>query len=154
MNSQRKSVLLWRAVVLFFLFSGSVQAAKVLTPETIDGVPTVDTAWVVENYKNMVVIDTRKKSEYVEGHLPGALQLVYRGQRKVKTPDFDPSKDRFAINKIPGDKATPIIVYCQGPYCWKSYKASVVLHRKGYQKIYWYRDGYPGWKKAGHPIEK
>lgn len=136
------------------LMATEAQAAKVLTPETIDGVPTVDTAWVAKNYQQMVVIDTRKKSEYVEGHLPGALQLTYRDQRKVKRPDFDASKDRFAFNKLPGDKATGLIIYCQGPYCWKSYKAAVVLHRKGYENVYWYRDGFPGWKKAGQPIEK
>ncbi|MBT3402342.1 MAG: rhodanese-like domain-containing protein [Gammaproteobacteria bacterium] len=132
----------------------NAQAAKVLTPETIDELQTVDSAWVLENHKNMVVIDTRKKSEFVEGHLPGALQLTYRGQRKVKVPDFDSSKDRFAIDKIPGDKTTAVIIYCQGVYCWKSYKAAVMLHRKGYSKVYWYRDGYPGWKKAGYPVEK
>ena len=150
---KQKFVLFWILAALS-LSGANVFAAKVLTPETITNIPTVDTGWVKANMKGAVIIDTRKKAEYVEGHVPGALLLTYRGQRKVKVPDFDASKDRFNTKKIPGDKNTSLIIYCQGPYCWKSYKAAVVLHRAGYKNVYWYRNGYPGWKKAGLPIDR
>ena len=43
-------------------------------------------------------------------------------------------KDELDLNQFPTDKNAPIIVYCNGPRCWKSYKASVLLIKAGYKK--------------------
>ncbi len=104
------------------------------------------TAWVKDNYQEMKVFDARKKAEYVEGHIPGAVSAPYKEKSK-KAKDFDASKDGLDQKKFP-------VVYCNGPRCWKSYKAAVVLIREGYTKVYWYRNsGFPGWKSQGYPVE-
>ncbi len=139
--------------VMMVAFSGNALAVKPLTPETIQGVTVVDDAWVKENLERYQVFDVRKKAEFIEGHLPGASWNHYR-EKSAKSPDFDETEDTFDLSKFPSDKSARIIVYCNGPRCWKSYKASVLLVRAGYTNIHWYRNGgFPGWKAKGYPVE-
>lgn len=144
------SVLTLGATVL--AFSGSALAAKPVTPETVDGVKVVDTAFVKANMGKMKIYDTRKKAEYVDGHLPTATHAYYKEKSK-KSAAFDSSKDKPKTKKITQNKSDAIIFYCNGPRCWKSFKFSVVAQRMGYTNVHWYRDGYPAWIKAGNPKE-
>lgn len=126
---------------------------KPLTPTRIPGVTTVNDKWVKANYKKIMVFDVRKKAEYVEAHIPGAISNHYK-EKSRKAVNFNFRKDRLNMSKFPVNKNTPIIIHCNGPRCWKSYKASVILKRAGYKKIYWYRNnGFPGWKSKGYPVE-
>lgn len=123
------------------------------TPASLAGVTVVDDAWVKDNYKKMKVYDARKKAEYVEGHIAGAISAPY-GEKSDKSVKFDASKDTFDTKVFPSDKNEPIILYCNGPMCWKSYKSAVLLLKEGYKKMYWYRnDGFPSWKSKGYPVE-
>jgi PQQ-dependent catabolism-associated CXXCW motif protein len=51
-----------------------------------------------------------------------------------------------------GDKETPLIFFCR-PDCWMSWNAGRRALSLGYQKIYWFRPGLPGWKEQGLPTE-
>jgi rhodanese-related sulfurtransferase len=124
-----------------------------LTPETLDGAKVVDDEWVKDNHTRMKVYDVRKPAEYAEGHVAGAIQASY-DEKSDKDASFDASKDTFDMSKFPADKGEPMIVYCNGPRCWKSYKASVLLVKNGYKGVYWYRNGgFPAWKSKGYPVE-
>jgi len=139
--------------LLLLVFAGTAFAEKPLTPESLSGVKVVDDEWVKANMDKYKVFDVRKKAEFVEGHLPGAEWVYYR-EKSEKAVDFDPEEDNFKIEKFPSDKGTPIIVYCNGPRCWKSYKTAVLLQRAGYTNVHWYRNGgFPGWKSKGYPVE-
>lgn len=128
-------------------------AAKPLTPESINGATIVGDKWVKDNHGKMSVFDVRKKAEYIDAHIPGAVSVPYR-EKSAKSVDFDSSEDRFKLAKFPTNKSDPVIVYCNGPRCWKSYKAAVLLVRAGHTKVYWYRnDGLPGWRTKGYPVE-
>ncbi len=59
-----------------------------------------------------------------EGHIKGAISVPYR-ERSAKTPDFDASKDQFDLSKLPGNKEAVVVIYCNGPECWKSFKTSI-----------------------------
>lgn len=123
------------------------------TPASLSGVTVVDDAWVKDNYKKMKVYDVRKKAEYVEGHIAGAISVPY-GEKSDKVVNFDASKDTFDTKAFPSDKNESFILYCNGPMCWKSYKAAVLLLKEGHKKMYWYRnDGFPSWKSKGYPVE-
>jgi len=122
------------------------------TPTSVPGVTTVDADWVKANMGKVKVYDARKKGEYAEGHIPGAVLATYDEQSK-KAPDFDPSQDKWDMSVYPTDKNTPIVVYCNGVKCWKSYKSVVRLHKAGYKKIYWLRTGFPEWQSKGYPVE-
>jgi rhodanese-related sulfurtransferase len=67
--------------------------------------------------------------------------------------DFDASQDSIDLSKLPADKKTAILIYCNGPECWKSYKASTAAIKAGYKTVYWYRLGIPEWKAKGYPTE-
>ena len=92
-----------------------------------------------------VAIDTRVASEYAEGHIKGALSVPYR-EKSEKSAEFDASKDQFDLSKLPVNKEAAIVLYCNGPECWKSYKAATVAIKGGYSNIHWYRLGFPDWK--------
>jgi rhodanese-related sulfurtransferase len=99
-----------------------------------------------------VVIDSRVASEYAEGHIKDAVNVPYR-EKSEKAVNFDASQDEFNLAKLPADKAAAIVIYCNGPECWKSFKASTVAIKGGYTNILWYRDGFPQWKSKGLPAE-
>jgi rhodanese-related sulfurtransferase len=148
----KKTLLALVAIVSAFIITVPVMAEEPLTPASHQGVTVVDNDWVKTNHGKMKVFDVRKKAEYVEAHLPGAIFVPY-DEKSEKVADFDAKKDNLDLSKFPADKNDPVIVYCNGPRCWKSYKASVLLVKAGHKKVYWYRDGFPGWKSKGYPVE-
>ena len=73
-------------------------------------------------------------------------------EKSLKEVDFDAKKDDFsALKTIPKDK--PVVFLCNGPECWKSYKASRAALAEGYTKIYWFRGGMPEWREKRLPVE-
>ncbi len=149
-----KKILMALFVVASMLFiAGPAVAEKPITPESLKGVTVVDDAWVKANHGTMKIFDVRKKAEYVEAHLPGAISVPYKEKSK-KVSDFDASMDKFDLSKFPADKNAPFIVHCNGMRCWKSYKASTLLLKAGYKNVKWYRHGgFPGWVAKGYPVE-
>lgn len=143
------------ACVLVFtslFFVNPATADKVATPETLQGVETVNVDWVKANMDSAVLVDTRKKAVYVRGHIPGAINIPYK-IKSAMSADADLSEDRFDLAKLPQDKSSKIIVYCHAEYCWNSYKAAQKISDAGYAKVYRFRDGYPAWESAGYPVE-
>jgi rhodanese-related sulfurtransferase len=139
------------ALLLGMLFAGPVRADD--TPATLAGAALVNAEDVVKAAAGGAkVIDTRVASEYAEGHLKGAMNVPYR-EKSAKAVDFDASQDQFDLAKLPPDKAAAIVMYCNGPECWKSFKASMAAIKGGYTNIHWYRTGYPDWKSKGLPTE-
>ena len=146
-----KKVLSIVIAMSLLLLAGQAMAA-VMTPDTIDGVKTVNAEWVKANEATVKVFDARKKGEYVEGHVPGAISAPYK-EKSEKAVAFDPSMDKMKMSAYPSDKSTPVVVYCNGVKCWKSYKTIVQLKSAGYSNLNWLRDGYPGWTEKGYPVE-
>jgi len=140
------------SVFIVLLLSMPVLAEKPLTPERLEGAAVVTTEWVKANYGKVGIYDVRKKAEYVEAHIKGAISIPYK-EKSAKSADFDASMDKLKISKFPADKNSPIVVHCNGPRCWKSYKAAVLLVRAGYKNVKWYRDGIPDWVAKGNPVE-
>src|SRR3954471_14946675 len=132
------------AVFLGILCSGMAQAAD--TPAALAGAKLVAAEDVVKaQAAGAVIVDSRVAAEYAEGHIKGALNVPYR-EKSEKAISFDASQDEFNLAKLPADKAAAIVIYCNGPECWKSYKASSVALKGGYSNVLWYREGFPQWK--------
>jgi rhodanese-related sulfurtransferase len=139
------------ALFLAFLLIGPAQAAD--TPEQWTGVKVVSAEDVVKFISaGAAVVDTRVASEYVDGHIKGASSVPYR-EKSAKAVDFDSSQDQFDLTKLPSDKAKAVVMYCNGPECWKSFKASVAALKAGHTNVQWYRLGFPEWKSKGLPSE-
>lgn len=84
------------------------------------------------------LLDVRTPEEFVEGHLPNALNIDVNG------PDFEQK-----IMKL--DKKKPVYVYCLAG--GRSKTAASILKEKGFQAISM-QGGIKAWKSAGLPVIK
>lgn len=86
----------------------------------------------------VTVVDVRPPDEYKAGHIPGSINVPLKELDKY-VKEFDPKSE--------------VIAYCRGPYCLLSFDAVEKLRQLGF-KAKRLEDGFPEWKKAGHPVEK
>jgi rhodanese-related sulfurtransferase len=123
------------------------------TPVGVAGATVVNARQVRDLMaRGATLFDTRIPGEYDDEHIVGAHSLTY-SETSRKDPEFDPATDHFDLASLPKNKGAPIIFQCNGPECWKSYKATVTAVRAGYSNVYWFRGGYPEWRLAGYPLE-
>ena len=54
--------------------------------------------------------------------------------------------------ELPEDKERVIVFYCLGIKCVASWRAAEKAVALGYTNVYAFRDGIPGWEKAGYPL--
>ena len=140
MNVVFKSMAL--AFVVSLLSISSSFAGNAVSPMTIDGAKTVTTEEAKKLFDDGVLfIDVRKDKDWNAGRVSDAVQL------NVKT--------NFTEQSLLGElkKDEPAVIYCNGKNCMRSSKASKMAVGWGFTKIYYYRDGFPAWKKAGYPVE-
>jgi rhodanese-related sulfurtransferase len=135
------------------LLGSAMIAGAAETPTSLEGATSVS----AEQAKKLAdagaqVIDVRVANEYADAHVKGAISVPYH-EKSAKAADFDPKADSFDLAKLPADKNAPIIIYCNGLECWKSYKASKSAIAAGWHKVYWLRGGFPEWKSQGYPVE-
>jgi rhodanese-related sulfurtransferase len=123
------------------------------TPTTISGATpvTAERAKTLMD-RGVLMVDARVANEYVEQHIKGAINIPYK-EKSAKSVKFNSSKDKFNLSKLPADKNTEIIFYCNGSECWKSFKATTEAVKAGYKRLYWLRGGIPEWKAKGYPVE-
>jgi len=123
------------------------------TPKGLPGATVVDLNAVKALVSNgAVLVDTRIEAEYKDKHIPGAMWLPY-GEKSLKDVAFDSHIDTFpGLARL--DREQNIVFQCNGPECWKSYKASKAAIAAGYKHIYWFRGGMPEWETAGERTEK
>lgn len=86
--------------------------------------------------KQVVILDTRPASEYVAGHIPGAIsvpvdELQQRLQQLTKGKEY--------------------VAYCRGPYCVYADRAVELLRAHG-RRARRLLDGFPEWRAAGLPV--
>ena len=130
------------ALAVSFLGISSSFAGDTVSPMTIDGAKTVTTEEAKKLFDDGVLfIDVRKDKDWNAGRVSDAVQL------NVKTNFTEQS---LAENL---KKDEPAVIYCNGEKCLRSSKATKMAVGWGYTNLYYYRDGFPAWKKAGYPVE-
>ena len=141
------------ALLGFLIATFTASARPPNTPPDIEDatVVTAEQAQALMD-QGILMIDARVAHEYVEERIKGALNIPYK-EKSAKRIDYDPSPDRFDLSKLPKDKSTPMIFYCNAGECWKSYKACKAAIKAGYTKVHWLRGGIPEWKAKGLPVE-
>jgi len=123
------------------------------TPRLLPGATVVDAAAVAQLMKaGAEYIDTRTDVEFKAGRVPGSKLLPYV-EKSAKDADYKADEDKFDLSKLPADKRTALVFACNGPECWKSYKASHAAVKAGYAKVHWFRGGLPEWRGANLPVE-
>jgi rhodanese-related sulfurtransferase len=123
------------------------------TPRALPGATLVDAPTVARLLQGgATYIDTRTEAEFKAGHIPGA-KLVPYVEKSPKEADFDAALDKFEVAKLGADRNADLIFACNGPECWKSFKASHAAIKAGYKKVHWFRGGFPEWRASGMKID-
>jgi len=131
-------------ICFLVLFSVEVWAEKKpVMPENISGAITLSAEEVVEQIlinPDLVVVDSRKKTEYAKGHIEGAVNIL------------NTEMNRQDLEKIAPDKTKPILFYCNGVRCMRSYSAVSMALDWGYKNIFWFRGGWSEWTEKRLPV--
>jgi rhodanese-related sulfurtransferase/predicted transcriptional regulator len=86
--------------------------------------------------KQVVILDTRPASEYVAGHIAGAISVpVDELHRRLKELS----------------KGKEYVAYCRGPYCVYADRAVEILRANG-RRARRLIEGFPEWRAAGLPV--
>lgn len=148
----KRMCIKWAVSVSFGVLTAATAFAAE-TPATLAGVKNVNAEEVKKLLESGVpVYDTRVAAEYAEKSIKGAISLPYK-EKSAKEAGFDAAQDQFDLSKLPGNKAAPLVFFCNSGECWKSYKASVVAQKAGYSKVNWFRGGMPEWSAKGLPTQ-
>jgi rhodanese-related sulfurtransferase len=137
-------------------FPGAAAPAVTQGPQDFDAMAIPDWAKAWKHYhweeakaawdaKDSLFIDARAKSEYDQGHIPGAIPLPLNPQT-----DYD----KYFALYLPKIKAAKhLITYCHGAGCQLSNKVAQKLWDKGYHNLGSFFGGWPQWNEHKMPIE-
>ena len=102
------------------------------------------------NDRSAVVLDARPFREFAISHIPGALNVA----AKPGVPMSSYVSDVAEIGRlVEGNKATALVLYCNGPYCGKSKRLAEELLAAGYTNVRRYQLGVPVWRALGGVTE-
>jgi len=94
-----------------------------------------------------IVLDSRKRSEYVAGHIAGARNVA-------PNPGAPPAEYVAAVERlVGGDKSKALVLYCNGQFCQASRRLSEQLAAAGFTNVRRYQLGIPIWRALGGPTE-
>lgn len=95
----------------------------------------IDLADLAERYDDMVIVDVRSRYEYDTLHIGKALHVSLGAsdfvEQMQKLRDDNPNK--------------PIVTYCNGKTCMKSYKAARLAQQRGVDKVLSFDAGIMDW---------
>jgi rhodanese-related sulfurtransferase len=96
--------------------------------------------------KSAAVFDARPFKEFAVSHIPGAVNFAPKPGVSISLYVSDVA----AIGRVVKDnKAAPIVLYCNGPFCGKSKRLSEELLTAGYTNVRRYQLGIPVWRALG-----
>ncbi|MGQ0385110.1 MAG: rhodanese-like domain-containing protein [Gammaproteobacteria bacterium] len=96
--------------------------------------------------KSAVVLDARPFREFAISHIPGAVNVAAKPGVPMSTYVSDVAE---ICRLLKGEKTTPLVLYCNGPYCGKSKRLADELHAAGYANVRRYQPGIPVWRALG-----
>ena len=123
------------------IYQATLQEPNQKTPE----VSTEELRQILAD-QSAIVFDARPFQEYAVSHIPGARNV----SAKPGMPMSEYVSDVAEIGRLVGpDKSTPIVLYCNGPFCGKSKRLSAELAEAGYTNVRRYQLGIPVWRALG-----
>jgi rhodanese-related sulfurtransferase len=89
---------------------------------------------------DMIIIDSRKKTEYLKGHIEGAINIL------------NTELAREDLQTIAPDRNQAVLFYCNGARCLRSSDSIGKALGWGYTNIYWFRGGWEEWTEKRLPV--
>ena len=123
--------------------SSPVFAGVNLAPNDVEGATTIDAARARALLdEGVTFVDVRGKDPAWEsGRIPGAVHLhLYH--------DFSEEK----LTKVVA-KEDPLVIYASGLRSRESGAASARAVSWGFENVYYFHEGFPGWRGAGYAVE-
>ncbi len=130
-------------ILFLVLFSSATLQASETAPLNVIGAETVD----IERAKQLfdsgaVFVDLRADDDFLKGHIPNSVNLNIAGAFNQNSLAMIAVKDK------------PVVFYCYGVSCMRSYSASTRAVSWGYKEVKYFRTGMPAWRKANYPLVK
>jgi rhodanese-related sulfurtransferase len=129
---------------VFLLFSMTALAEeKPYAPESIQDVVIVSAEQTIEmilSRPELLVIDSRKKTEYLKGHIEGSINIL------------NTQLEREDLERIAPDKTKAILFYCNGIRCLRSSDSIKKARGWGYSNLIWFRGGWKEWTDKRLPV--
>ncbi len=138
-------MLRYRKIILLcaMFFASAIHAdQKYVVPEYIHNVTVLTAEEVVGKIlsnPDLLLIDSRKKTEYKKGHLENAINII-------NTDLFEQD-----LNRLATDKNREILFYCDGDRCLRSSDSITKAKAWGYTNLYWFRGGWKEWHDKRFP---
>jgi rhodanese-related sulfurtransferase len=137
-----KKIWLNSVLLILTLSLNCYAEKKEISPLTVEGATSITTKQAKKLFDaGALFVDVRSDKAWNAGRIADAVLLDI--------------KSKFTeLNLLAEMKKTdPAIMYCNGETCLRSAKGAMLAVKWGFTNIYYYRDGYPAWKKAGYPVE-
>ena len=99
-------------------------------------VPVIDTEQLRRQFDGTVVVDVRSRFEYEMLHIIGAAHVP-----------LDKERLPAAVRALRGTTDKPIVFYCNGTTCKKSYEAAELVIQAGVTNVYAYDAGIDAWSR-------
>ncbi|MDH5736278.1 MAG: rhodanese-like domain-containing protein [Gammaproteobacteria bacterium] len=112
-------------------------------PNDIPGAVSVTAEEVIKlvfSNPDLVVIDSRKNTEYLKGHIEGSVNIL----NTELTAD--------ELEKYLKDKTTAVLFYCNGVRCMRSSDSVRKALDWGYSNVFWFRGGWDEWTDKRFPV--
>ena len=94
---------------------------------------------ILEN-PELIIIDSRKKTEFKKGHIEGAINILNTHFHQAD------------LEQMVSDKEREILFYCNGVRCMRSSDAITKAKAWGYKKLFWLRGGWEEWNTKRFPV--
>ena len=120
-----------------------IAGEKPYAPEKMPGTTIVSAEEVIEMIlakPDLVVIDSRKKTEYIKGHIEGAINIL-NTELGLEELEF-----------IAPDRTTMLLFYCNGLRCLRSSDSLTKALGWGYTNLFWFRGGWKEWTEKRLPV--
>jgi rhodanese-related sulfurtransferase len=124
----------------------SVSAVQARSPVKVDGATTIDLATAKDLFERGVpFVDVRSARFYYDGHISRAAHLHWTGMFT-----------EAALSKV-ATKDQEVVIYAwhysDGPWYERASESCKRAVSWGFKKVYYFQEGYPGWKAAGYPSD-
>lgn len=124
----------------------NIQRATLMEPDQKTAEISTEELRRILAAKSATVFDARPFNEHAVSHIPGAVNV----SAKPGVPISLYVSDVAAIGRaVQENKAAPIVLYCNGPFCGKSKRLAEELLATGYTNVRRYQLGIPVWRALG-----
>jgi thiosulfate/3-mercaptopyruvate sulfurtransferase len=131
--------------------TAAIKLVKAVKEGEYSLVSTAELKAMIDQKKDMIIIDTMPKATYDAGHIPGALNAELPKEGLSYATD----EQKAAFVKLLGDnKDKQIVLYCGFVACERSHVGALIAKENGFKNVARYPGGLIAWQDAKYETQK